>query len=356
MKTFSGQFYPSYFSPPREATLLLSDRTLSIGFHDQDGNPARQDWPIKEVQGDFLFAEQRSRFIQINTQAEFRVAGREAFEYWEEIKAESNKSWFRKKRTGNLRRTAALLSVLLVAGALLYFFMVPWLAEQVATVVSKKTERQLGDTVFEAMKSAQTEDTMATRVLNEFFTALAIETDYSIRITVVKDEMVNAFALPGGQLVVYTGLLENMETYPELAALLSHEFIHVEKRHATRSIFRSMGSDLFVTLLFGKSSGLATLVIGQANQLRTLSYSRSLEKEADLEGYKLLRERGIDPGGYDRLFKHLKDSSPGTEIPEMISSHPDTDNRMQYIREAARGQVVKEDPRLGSIFAQLKNK
>jgi predicted Zn-dependent protease len=355
MKTFSGQFYPSYFSPPLEATLLLSDRTLSIGFHNQDGNPARHDWSIKEVEGDFLFAEQRSRFIQFNTQAEFRVAGREAFEYWEEIKAEANKSWFRKKRTGNLRRTAALLSALLLGGALLYFFMVPWLAEQMATVVSKKTERQLGDSVFEAMKSTQTEDTMATRVLNDFFNALAIETDYSIRITVVKDEMVNAFALPGGQLVVYTGLLENMESYPELAALLSHEFIHVEKRHATRSIFRSMGSDLFVTLLFGKSSGLATLVIGQANQLRTLSYSRSLEKEADLEGYRLLKEREIDPAGYDQLFMHLKDSSLGTTIPEMISSHPDTDNRMQYIREAARGQVVKEDPQLRSIFAQLKN-
>jgi len=356
MKTFSGQFYPSYFSPPSEATLLLSDRTLSIGFHDQDGNPARQDWPIKEVQGDFLFAEQRSRFVHLKTQAEFRVTGREAFEYLEEIKAESARSWFRKKKTGNLRRTVTLLSAMLLAGSLLYFFMVPWLAEQMATVVSKKTERQLGDSVFEAMQSTQTEDTMATRVLNDFFNALSIETDYSIRITVVKDETVNAFALPGGQLVVYTGLLENMETYPELAALLSHEFVHVEKRHATRSIFRSMGSDLFIALLFGKSSGLATLVIGQANQLRTLSYSRSLEKEADLEGYRLMRERGIDPAGYDQLFKHLKDSSPSTEIPEMISSHPDTDNRMQYIREESRGQLVKEDLRLRSIFAQLKNK
>lgn len=356
MKTFSGQFYPSYFSPPSEATLLLSDRILSIGFHDQDGNPATQDWSIKEVQGDFLFAEQRSRFIQVHTQAEFRVAGREAFEYWEEIKAESARSWFRKKKTGNLRRTVALLSAMLLAGSLLYFFMVPWLAEQMATVVSKKTERQLGDSVFEAMQSTQTEDTMATRVLNDFFNALAIETDYSIRITVVKDETVNAFALPGGQLVVYTGLLDNMEAYPELAALLSHEFVHVEKRHATRSIFRSMGSDLFIALLFGKSSGLATLVIGQANQLRTLSYSRSLEKEADLEGYRLMRERGIDPAGYDQLFKHLKDSSPSTEIPEMISSHPDTDNRMRYIREESRGQVVKEDLRLRSIFTQLKNK
>jgi len=304
------------------------------------------------VQGDFLFAEQRSRFVHLKTQAEFRVTGREAFEYWEEIKAESARSWFRKKKTGNLRRTVTLLSAMLLAGSLLYFFMVPWLAEQMATVVSKKTERQLGDSVFEAMQSTQTEDTMATRVLNDFFNALSIETDYSIRITVVKDETVNAFALPGGQLVVYTGLLENMETYPELAALLSHEFVHVEKRHATRSIFRSMGSDLFIALLFG----LATLVIGQANQLRTLSYSRSLEKEADLEGYRLMRERGIDPAGYDQLFKHLKDSSPSTEIPEMISSHPDTDNRMQYIREESRGQLVKEDLRLRSIFAQLKNK
>ncbi|MBM3412302.1 MAG: M48 family metallopeptidase [Bacteroidetes bacterium] len=355
MKTFNGQFYPGYFSPPKDATLLLSDKTLSIGYHDQAGIPGRQDWSINEVQGDFLFTEQRSRFIQIKTQAEFRVAGREAFEYWEEIKKEAEKSWFQKKRTGNMRRTVALLSAMILAGTLLYVFMVPWLAEQMAAVVSKKTERQLGDSVFEAMQSTQSTDTMATRVLNEFFTELAIETDYSIRITVVKDQMVNAFALPGGQLVVYTGLLESMETYPELAALLSHEFVHVEKRHATRSIFRSMGSDLFITLLFGKSSGLATLVIGQANQLRTLSYSRSLEKEADLEGYRLLKERGIDPAGYDLLFKHLKDASPGTEIPEMISSHPDTDNRMQYIREAARGQVVKEDTRLSSIFTQLKN-
>lgn len=354
MKTFNGQFYPSYFSPPIEATLLLSDKTLSIGYHDQAGIPGRQDWSMKEVQGDFLFAEQRSRFIQTKTQAEFRVAGRGAFEYWEEIKTEAEKSWFQKKRTGNLRRTVALLSAMVIAGTLLYFFMVPWLAEQMATVVSKKTERQLGDNVFEAMQNTQLEDTMATRVLNEFFTALAIETDYSIRITVVKDPLVNAFALPGGQLVVYTGLLESMETYPELAALLSHEFVHVEKRHATRSIFRAMGSGLFITLLFGKSSGLATLVIDQANQLRTLSYSRSLEKEADLAGYRLLQERGIDPAGYEQLFKHLKDSSPGTAIPEMISSHPDTDSRIQYIREAARGQVVKEDSRLGSIFAQLK--
>ena len=354
MKTYSGQFYPTYFAFPREATLLLTDQLISIGYHDEGGNPIRLDWKIKDVQADFLFNEQCTRFMHGTSQAEFRVKNKEAFEYWEDIKNEHQLPWHRKKRTGNLRRTAALLGALLVAGSLFYFFMVPWLAEQMATVVSKKTERQLGDGVYEAMQPTQQEDTAASRRVNEFFSALQIETDYTVRIAVVKDEQVNAFALPGGRIVVYTGILESMESYPELAALLSHEFTHVEKRHATRSLFREMGSELFVSLLFGKSSALASLVVGQVNQLRTLSYSRSLEKEADLEGLGILAKRQIDPAGFDQLFKHLKEAAPSGEIPEMISSHPDTDNRMNYIREAAKGQAVKENPTLQRIFENLK--
>ncbi|MEY3324824.1 MAG: hypothetical protein RLZ11_1138 [Bacteroidota bacterium] len=354
MKTFSGQFYPTYFAFPREATLLVSDQLLSIGYHDEAGNPVRLDWKLSEVQGDYLMGEQCSRFVHPSSHAEFRVKNQEAFEYWEEIKKEHALPWHRKKRTGNLRRTVGLLLAMLLAGSLFYFLMMPWLAEQMAKVVSIKTERQLGDGVFEAMQSTQQEDTAATRIVNEFFSALQVETDYSIRITVVKDEEVNAFALPGGRIVVYTGILESMESYPELAALLSHEYSHVEKRHATRSMFRSMGSELFVSLLFGKSSALASLLVGQVNQLRTLSYSRSLEKEADLEGLRLLAARNIDPAGFEQLFRHLKEAAPSTEIPEMISSHPDTDNRMVYIKEAAKGQVVKENFQLQRIFEKIK--
>jgi Zn-dependent protease with chaperone function len=354
MKTFSGQFYPTYFAFPREATLLLAHQLLSIGYHTEQGEPIRLDWKIKEVKGEYLMGENCSQFIHIPTQAECRIKEKEAYEYWNEIVKEHDSPWHRKKRTGNLRRTAGLLAALIGVGLLFYFFLVPFIAEQMATVVSKKTERQLGDGIYDSMKSTQVEDTAASNRINDFFAAMKVETDYVIRIAVVKDETVNAFALPGGRLVVYTGLLESMESYPELAALLGHEFTHVERQHATRTIFRSMGANLFVGLLFGKGSSLANLVVGQANQLRTLSYSRKLEKEADLEGLRLLKERKIDPAGFDQLFKHLKEASPATAVPEMISSHPDTDNRMQYIRAAAKGQTVKEDLVLQRIFAQLK--
>lgn len=355
MKTYTGQFYPSFFAPPTEATVLLSDTSLSIGYRTQADLPQRIDWKIKALEGSYLAAEQASRFVEPVSKAELRVPGREAFEYWEELVNEAHKSWFQKKKTGNLRRTFAILGSIVVAGLLTYFLLLPWLAEQLAEVVSRKTERQLGDSVYESMALTQSEDTVKSRLLNEFFRALQVDTKYPIRIAVVDDETVNAFALPGGRIVVYTGLLESMESYPELAALLSHEFTHVEKRHATRSIFRRLGSDVFIGVLFGNMSSVAGVLAGQANEIRSLSYSRSLEKEADLEGLAILTSRNIDPKGFDELFKHLEEAAPaGHEIPEMISSHPDTQNRRAYIREAAKGATVSADPDLNSIFEKLK--
>lgn len=355
MKTYTGQFYSSFFAPPTEATVLLSDTLLSIGYRTQADLPQRLDWKIKALEGSYLAAEQASRFVEPVSKAELRVPGREAFEYWEELVNEANKSWFRKKKTGNLRRTFAILGSIVVTGLLTYFLLLPWLAEQMAEVVSRKTERQLGDSVYESMALTQSEDTVKSRLLNEFFRALQVDTKYPVRIAVVDDETVNAFALPGGRIVVYTGLLESMESYPELAALLSHEFTHVEKRHATRSIFRRLGSDVFIGILFGKMSSVAGVLAAQANEIRSLSYSRSLEKEADLEGLAILTSRNIDPKGFDELFKHLEEAAPaGHEIPEMISSHPDTQNRRAYIREAAKGATVSAHPDLNSIFEKLK--
>lgn len=355
MRTYQGQYFPNYFATPVEATVMIADTVISIGYRNQAGMPERADWKIKKTEASFVPAGGYSRFSGKNDQTELRVAGRDAYEYWEELVNEANKSWFRRKKSGNLKRTFGILSLLVLAGLLTYLFLLPWLAEQMASVVSRKTERQLGDTIYESMEAAQTEDTAASRLVNQFFQKMLVPSDYQIRIAVVQDETVNAFALPGGRIVVYTGLLESMESYPELAALLSHEFTHVEKKHATRSLFRQLGSEVFVGVLFGKMSSVAHVLAGQANQIRTLSYSRSLEKEADLEGLALLRERKIDPKGFDNLFTHLKEAEPsGTEVPEMISSHPDTDNRMAYIREAAKGQDVVTNTNLKAIFELLK--
>lgn len=355
MKTYQGQYFPSLFAPPVVATVMLADSVLSVGYRDQDGVPQRKDWKVRAVVGTFVPAAGHTRFTCPGDPSELRVEGRDAYEYWEELVNEANKSWFRRKKTGNLKRTFGLLSLIVLIGLGIYVFLLPWIAEEMASVVSRKTERQLGDTVYEAMESTQTVDTAASRLVNAFFLQMNVPSNYPIRISVVEDETVNAFALPGGRIVVYTGLLNNMESYPELAALLCHEFTHVEKRHATRSLFSQLGAEVFVGVLFGKMSSVAHVLAGKASQIRSLSYSRSLEKEADLEGLGLLRERKIDPQGFEDLFIHLSQAElTDTEIPELISSHPDTKKRMAYIRKTAKGQVVSDRSDLKAIFELLK--
>ncbi len=209
-----------------------------------------------------------------------------------------------------------------------YFLIVPWLSEKLASTISVNTEQQIGNAVYDALDLSAQEDKEATTVLNDFFKEMNVPTAYAIRITVVKSDVVNAFALPGGNIIVYSALLKELEAYPELAALLSHEFTHVNNKHSTKSIFRQLGSRVFLSLLFGKFGSVTSVMVDQADKFKSLKYSRSLEKEADLEGLSLLKERKIDAEGFIGLFKHLKDAAPASAMPEFLGSHPDIDQRI----------------------------
>jgi predicted Zn-dependent protease len=182
---------------------------------------------------------------------------------------------------------------------------------------------------------------------------MKVPTEYNIRITVVKSEVVNAFALPGGHIVVYSALLKQLKTYPELAALLSHEFVHVNNKHSTKSIFRQLGSKVFLSLLFGKFGSVTSVMIDQADQFKSLKYSRGLEREADMEGLTILKERKINPEGFAALFTHLKESAPASAMPEFLNSHPDIDKRVEYIRNASKNSTIEDNEPLKIIFEKL---
>ncbi|HEX7844481.1 MAG TPA: M48 family metallopeptidase, partial [Chitinophagaceae bacterium] len=249
-----------------------------------------------------------------------------------------------------------LLIFLGVVGGLilLYFLLVPWMAEQMASKVSVKTEEKFGEAMYGALIPQEQVNDKASLAVSDFFSAMNVRSAYNIRITVVEGETVNAFALPAGHIVVYTGLLEKMESYTELAALLSHEFTHVNNRHSTKSIFRKLGSKVFIGLLFGKIGSVTSVLVNQADNLKSLTYSRSLEKEADMDGLALLQERKIDPKGFADLFQHLKTSVPAGSMPEFLGSHPDIDKRIAYIKEASAHSVVEENEQLKSIFEKIK--
>jgi len=107
-------------------------------------------------------------------------------------------------------------------------------------------------------------------------------------------------------------------------------------------------------LLFGSFGSFTSVLIDHADDLKSLTYSRKLEKEADIKGLEILLQRKIDPKGFEDLFHHLKEASPASALPEFLGSHPDIEKRISYIKESSKNATIVVDQRLQSIFEKIK--
>lgn len=355
MKTWFGTYLGPHHAGPLEATVLVSEKGISIGVRDRDGGVITHSWKLSAVSISFDRPAQQSVLLYRSDNAKLTIDGDDAFRFLETILEEQRRPWHRRSRSKDAGRVAMIFGSIIAVTALAYFLLVPWVSGKLATTVSVQQEESFGNTIFDALSLEAQEVKAASTELNRFFSAMNVTTSYNIRITVVKDEAVNAFALPGGHIVVYTALLEKIRSYPELAALLSHEFSHVNNQHSTRSVFQRIGSQVFLGLVFGKMGSVATVLADRADQLKSLNYSRKLEKEADLDGLELLKERHIDPAGFEGLFRSLKASGGREGVPELLASHPDIDKRVAYIQSASGNATVETDKDLEAIFEKIKS-
>lgn len=234
---------------------------------------------------------------------------------------------------GKLKMNSVVFMLTLVGGVglsiwLAYIFLLPVIADYGARVFPVEYEISLGQQLYESVLDKESIDSAKTESINHFFKQLNVKSDYPVRITVVKSEVVNAFALPGGGIVVYDGILKDMKSPDQLAALLAHEYSHVQMKHATRNLFRSMAGYIFISVLFSDVNGIASVIVENAHQLRNLSYSRELETEADNNGLQILKQNQISSSGMVALFEQLKKENH-MEVNELISTHPDLDNRIK---------------------------
>jgi len=264
------------------------------------------------------------------------------------------RKWLKPAQMTALKLMAGLAIILSV----IYFWLMPFLADRLAANMPKSYEIQFGEQLWNQLSPELDIDTEKSRQLYLFFETMEIPSDYPIQVSVVRGEEVNAFALPGGHIVVYDGLLEKLNSYPELAAVIAHEFSHVQHRHTTRSLARAYAGSLFISIIGGNARGMMGYLSSQVAGLQSLSYSRSLEKEADLEGAELLAERHIDLNGFINLFDVLETSlktQRGAEPAEWISSHPDLEKRKTYIAENTLFKLQQPDKNaaLQDLYYQL---
>ncbi|MBO0798660.1 MAG: M48 family metalloprotease, partial [Blastocatellia bacterium] len=168
---------------------------------------------------------------------------------------------------------------------------------------------------------------------------------------VVATREINAFALPGGFLFVNAGAIAAARNEGELAGVMAHEIAHVELRHGTNQASKQRVAKAGIGILGSIASGGDNSNLGQAvnaigglgANMLFLKFGRGAEKEADLEGARIMTEAGYDPRDMANFFKTLE-SEGGQRVPEMLSDHPDPGNRTQYILEEVKSLPVSQHP------------
>ena len=337
----------SYNGNDQKAEISLEKNRLAIHIKDEYGQPRSVYWYYDAVE-----KEGYNAFAHTGTPKQvLRPQSSEAYELILQKVQEQKKPGRRFKGATFLK----VLLVLIILGLLFYFYGVPWLAGKMADRFPIGYEKKLGGQMYQAIKGSFEIDEKRTAYANEFFRQMNIPSKYDIQITVVKSDVANAFAMPGGHIVIYDKVLNGMSSYEELAALLSHEFTHIENRHSLRSIFRQYSSQIFLSLLFGNLDAAGSVLVSNADGLKGLSYSRSLETEADENGAALLAQRKIDCQGFVRLFQLLKKETAGIHTPELINSHPNLDNRIRQIGEleSCRQNAPVKDTALHGLFLRI---
>ena len=256
-------------------------------------------------------------------------------------------------KTGAIGLVVGGLSLLALA-VVLFVWGVPALAEKAASHFPKDYERALGEQLHAQMIDNYTVDSAKTLTLQKYLRELDVRSDFPINVTVVENEMVNAFAVPGGFIVVHDAILDKMERHEELAGLLGHEIGHVQMRHSTKAITRSLSYYMLLSLLFGDVSGISAVIMDNASTLQNMEYSRNAEADADKAGLELLVENNLNPKGMVWLMERLDSDEP--EFLKFISTHPRTSDRIDELNEQIKQSNYSPVPDLAleAAWAELK--
>lgn len=335
----NGYFKARFITPEgtvEEVGVFVSSVTLTIRSTDEEGRHRDLHWLTQEL---VAYKNHRQEWELQKTNA-LGTGGRlivadamlEA-----EILKKAPGVLGAKKRWNAWDPTLKLLlgvgAVFIVLVILFYTWGIPWVAGQLAAHFPKQMEIEMGAKLLPSSIALQETDTVKTRKLNEFFKALNFTSEYPIQITVVKSEQVNAFAIPGGNIVIYDAILEDMRTPEQLAALIAHETTHITQRHTLKSMFSTSSRQLFWYFILGSNSGMAGYLIEQGESLKSLGFSRELETESDTIGLQRMADAGIKPDGMLQLMELLEKNSHGPEPIGLLSTHPLLEERKATIKK-----------------------
>ncbi len=247
-------------------------------------------------------------------------------------------------RTVLIVGVAAIISVTVIVKA-----GIPMFAEQVARALPVSTVARVGDRVHDEiikglsyMEKRQAQEMLCRdkeglALINRLTGKLVAEAENkaAVKISVINSKIINAAALPGGRIIIFRGMLDFVKNEGELAAVLAHEFGHVQLRHPTKKVIQGATLGVLMTLLIGDVAGGLALT-GLSTATLQSAYSRNAEREADAVELGLMRRSGLDIEDSARFFRRLQEKAGDQNgLMSFLSSHPPVKERVATARAKA---------------------
>lgn len=231
----------------------------------------------------------------------------------------------------------ALIVILIFAGIFYGLSQVNWMKLFRIEKVTDVLEKQLGDMVWADMGKNSIESGPAYQKLDSILTTICQGNGLKreeIKLHLMEDAEVNAFALPDHHMVVYTGLIKEAKSNDEIAGVLAHEIAHMELKHVMKKLLKQVGYTILISITTGDAGGeVVKEVLGL---LTSSAYDRSLEKDADLKAVEYLKNAKLNVKAFADFLYRLGEENEGPVNLTWISTHPDPKKRAEYILKEAK--------------------
>jgi beta-barrel assembly-enhancing protease len=237
---------------------------------------------------------------------------------------------------------------------------VEWMSVLNVNKVTDKTEEKLGELFYDIFKKSEREN------MNPFVVSSIDSIVYKIcsengidkqiiKVHIFDNDEINAFTLPNGHLLIYSGLILASDNQEELSGVICHEIAHMQLNHVMKKLVKEVGLSVILSMATGNSG--SEILKETAKLLSSSAFDRSLEKEADIKAVEYLIAAKINPEPFANFLYKLSKNDEAVKYLTWISTHPDSKERAKYIIEISKSESTEYESILSTeTWEELKKK
>lgn len=237
-----------------------------------------------------------------------------------------------------------LAIILLFFSTLLILQQVDWIGIFKVEKATKKTEEKLGELIWDTFNKTETENTdeFIVNSIDSIVSRICTENNIErsdLKIHIINEDDINAFALPNGHLMINSGLILNSKNQEELSGVICHEIAHIELNHVMHKLINEIGLAVLISMTTNK--GGTEIMLETVKLLSSTAFDRNFEKEADLKAVDYLINARIDPEPFANFLYKLADKDDDSmKYLSWISTHPDSKARAEYVIEYSNNKTI----------------